>query len=244
MRRWLSATIAAVIAAGLVAALTHSQLATVAACLTVYAVEMLRRDTPHEAVMRCVLEKEAQEHLYYNLERKKWEWLGDRELEERLELESRLENSTRDNKGKPEKAMSVGAQPGTLIPLSELRDELSAAQPEAYKSGLEPLLDSLEAKYGNLVPVVSIEELIPGRLRHLEEQRQEIVDREAKKGKTIEIAALRQRLEATKATYTGSDSDAYANEVNRLLDVLVSKYGSCIPVDEAYRIMQKLERGM
>lgn len=134
-------------------------------------------------------------------------------------------------------------QKSPLIPLSELRAEISAAQPEAYKAELEPLLDSLEGVYGKLVPVAALEELIPQRLRQLEKKRQEIIDRKAKAGKSIEIEALRQRMEASKAAYTGSDREAYATELDRLLDGLASKYGSSIPVDEAYRIMQMLERG-
>ena len=96
MNRRLSAAVEAVAAVVLVGRLTHSQLAAVAAGLTVYAVEMLRPDTPREAVLRRALEKEAQDHLYYSLERKKWRWLSDRELEERLELESRLGDGTKD----------------------------------------------------------------------------------------------------------------------------------------------------
>ena len=135
-------------------------------------------------------------------------------------------------------------QKSPLIPLTELREQLSAAQPERYKSELEPLLDQLQATHGELVSAAAVEELIAAKLRELERQRQEIVDREAKKGKTIEIAALRQRMEATKAACAGSNRDAYANELDRLLDGLSAKYGSSIPVDEACRIMQKLERGM
>lgn len=134
-------------------------------------------------------------------------------------------------------------QKSPSIPLSELRQQLSAAQPERYKSELEPLLDQLQARYGELVSAGAVKELIAAKLCELEQQRQEVIDREAKKGKTVEIAALRQRMEVTKAAYTGSDRDAFAGEVDRLLDGLASKYGSCVPVDEAYGIMQKLEAG-
>jgi len=135
-------------------------------------------------------------------------------------------------------------QTGPLPPLNELREALSAAQPAGYKSELEPLLDSLQDIYGDLVPVAAIKELIPARRRQLAQKIQEIIDQGAKKGKTIEIGALRQRMEATKATYTGSNRDTFATELDRLLDGLAAKYGNRIPVDEAYRIMQKLERGV
>jgi hypothetical protein len=171
MRRWLFALIGAVIAAGVVAALTSSQLAAVAACLIVYAVEMIRPDTPREAVMRRALEKEAQEHLYYNLETKRWKWLNDHELEERYEAERRIDDG----------------------------------------------------------------------LRQLEKQG--TIDRAAKEGKTIEIVALRQRMRVATANYAGPDRDTFASELDRLLAGLASKYGSRIPVDEAHRLMRKLERG-
>jgi hypothetical protein len=134
--------------------------------------------------------------------------------------------------------------------LSELRQDLTETQtenPEVYKTELEPVLNRLEAKYGNHVPVAEMEglrQLISSKLAGLEEQREEIISREAKEGKTIEIESLRRTLEASKAAYTGPDRNAYVMEMDRLLESLAAKYGSHIPVDHAYKIMQNLEAGL
>ncbi|HTM88687.1 MAG TPA: hypothetical protein VL155_10820 [Terriglobales bacterium] len=94
----------AVIVMWVIMALTHSRFAAVAVALTVYAVEMLRPDTPREAALRRVLEKEEEQHLYYNLETKKWERLSDKELEERLELERSLEDGPSDDRAQSKTA--------------------------------------------------------------------------------------------------------------------------------------------
>jgi len=134
--------------------------------------------------------------------------------------------------------------------LSELRQDLVETQrenPEVYKTELEPVLNRLEEKYGNNVPVAEMEvlrQLISSKLADIEKQKQEIISRGAKEGKTIEIESLRLTLEASKATYAGPDRNAYAMEIDKLLESLAAKYGSSIPVDHAYKIMQKLEAGL
>lgn len=132
-------------------------------------------------------------------------------------------------------------KPSPSIALSDLRKEISATHPEDYKSLLEPLLNNLEVEYGDRVPKDVIDRLVASRIRELQEQKQAIIDRGAKQGKTIRIDALRRRLEASKAAYPDSDRSAFAQELDRLVDELASKYGDAIPVDEAYRIMQDLE---
>jgi hypothetical protein len=80
-------------------------------------------------------------------------------------------------------------------------------------------------------------------LANLERQRQEIIDEGAKEGKTIEIESIRQRLEDSKAAYSRPDRDAYVMAVDKFLESLAVKYGSRIPIDQAYKIMQDLEAG-
>lgn len=89
-----------------------------------------------------------------------------------------------------------------------------------------------------------LQQLISSKLASLEEQRQEIISREAKEGKTIEIESLRRTLEASKAAYAGPDRNAYVMEMDKLLESLAAKYGSRIPIDHAYKIMQNLEAGL
>jgi hypothetical protein len=133
--------------------------------------------------------------------------------------------------------------------LRELRRELAGTQteaPEVYEIELVPLLDQLEAKYGNNVPVAEMDglrQLVSAKLADIEKRRHEIINREAKEGKTIEMESLRLNLEASKASYCGPNRDAYVMEIDRLLESLVLKYGSRIPVDHAYKIMQDFDAG-
>jgi hypothetical protein len=122
--------------------------------------------------------------------------------------------------------------------------ETQGGNPELHK--LEPFLTRLEAKYGNNVPKTELEglrQLVSSRLRDIDEQRQEIINRTAEEGKTVEIESLRRSLERSGAALTGIDRDAYVLETDKLLDSLTAKYGSRIPVDHAHKIMQDLEAG-
>jgi hypothetical protein len=139
--------------------------------------------------------------------------------------------------------------PPNTFDLSGMRQDLSAAQSdnrEFYERELEPHLNRLEAKYGNNVPVSEMEgiqQLIEAKLVGINKEIQGIIDRGAKEGGTIEIAALRRTLEEAKATYTGPDREAFVDGLDRRLESLAAKYGSHIPLDDAYRIMQDLEGG-
>lgn len=111
---------------------------------------------------------------------------------------------------------------------------------------MEPLLDRLQSEYGNHVPVVelaALQNLTKAKLGRIEQQRQEIINQGARDGKTIDLDRLRDTLENSKAAYEGLEREAYAQEVDRLLESLSARYGSRIPVDHAYRIMQRLEAG-
>jgi hypothetical protein len=61
------------------------------------------------------------------------------------------------------------------------------------------------------------------------------------KGRAREHVALRKRLDLTKNGYEGPDCERYGAEINALFDSLTRKYGTSIPVDEAYRLMKQLE---
>jgi hypothetical protein len=145
-----------------------------------------------------------------------------------------------------------GVKPRTssqTFDLNELRRNLAAAQSDnldIYQNELEPYLSSLGSKYGTNVPISEMEGLqqfVSAKLAGVESRKREIIERGAQEGKTIEIDALRRRLEATRATYTGPDRDGYGVELDRLLGSLAEKYGTRIPVDHAYRIMQDLQAG-
>jgi len=99
---------------------------------------------------------------------------------------------------------------------------------------------------GESAPISEMERLhflVNEILARIEERKQEIIDRGAKEGKTVEIEALRGRLEDSKTAYAGPDRDACAMEVDRLLSALTAKYGTRVPIDHAYKIMQDLDAG-
>jgi hypothetical protein len=109
---------------------------------------------------------------------------------------------------------------------------------------LEPLLDLLEARYGKYKPLSELsglQEAIHKKLVEIKQKKQVMIDQLAAEGKTIEVDAIRRRLERSKTAYSGDDRDNYAREVDRFLETLTTRYGERIPVDEAYAIQQTLE---
>ena len=80
------AILAAFVVSIVVVALTHSRNAAWASFAVVYIVEMLRPDTPREAVTRRIQEKEAEQRLVCDVTTNKWHWLSDEELREREEI--------------------------------------------------------------------------------------------------------------------------------------------------------------
>jgi hypothetical protein len=137
--------------------------------------------------------------------------------------------------------------PAQTFDLGTLRQDLAETQAKnPARNELETLLNRLDAKYGNDVPLfemAGLQEYITSNLVGLEEQRHEIIGRGAKEGKTIEIESLRRTLERQKTAYTGPDPEAYVFAMERHLELLTAKYGTHIPIDHAYKIMQNLEAG-
>jgi hypothetical protein len=79
--------------------------------------------------------------------------------------------------------------------------------------------------------------------RRLEAKKQAIIDRGAAERKTIEMQALKERMEKINAEYAGENREAYVAELDGLLSELAKRYGERIPVDHAYKIMKDLEEG-
>jgi hypothetical protein len=74
----------------------------------------------------------------------------------------------------------------------------------------------------------------------LEQKRQAIIDEGAAEGKTISTEAVVTRL-LKKATYCGPDREQYITELDRIINEFRKKYGTHIPVDQAYAIQKELE---
>jgi hypothetical protein len=82
------------------------------------------------------------------------------------------------------------------------------------KWGAPWIRNRLEAKFGNSIPVSEMDSL--GRLI------------------SSKFAGIEE---------SGADRDAYVHALDTLLDSLTKRYGSHIPVDRAYKIMERLESG-
>jgi len=133
--------------------------------------------------------------------------------------------------------------------LRELRQNLAAIRtenPEFYETELAPIFNRLETKYGNNVPITQmdgLQGLVSSKLASIEEQKQAIINRGAAAGEAIEMERLLRFVEDSKAAYTGADREAYIMQMDKLFGAITAKYGSRIPVDHAYKIMQDLEAG-
>ena len=83
--------------------------------------------------------------------------------------------------------------------------------------------------------------LVSEKLRSLDEQRQVIIDKGAREGKTVSTEAVLRSLEASKAAHQGADREGYAASVDQLALEFREKYPNGIPVDEAFRLMKEWE---
>jgi len=141
--------------------------------------------------------------------------------------------------------------PGTgFLDLDELRNEftgLEANDPKLYQELVAPYLDSWKTQFGRRVPLQAYEAFrkrIDNEINAIQEKKQKLIDDAAKKGATLDIAALRKSMEKSKSEYKGADRQDYAREIDAWLIRLEAKYGASIPVDEASRILDELEAGM
>jgi hypothetical protein len=119
--------------------------------------------------------------------------------------------------------------------------------PDFYREEVEPQLDSWRAKYGSRVPtreLLMMQQRNHEKMARIAQERQEIIDRAAKDGKRVEIATLRQNIErAITEEHQGPDRDQCIKQLDTWLKSLEAEYGTSIPIDEAHRMMERLESG-
>ena len=139
-------------------------------------------------------------------------------------------------------------QPGKgFVDLEDFRNNLAgvkANSPDVYEQVVAPFFQSWKERYGRRVPLHETEVLqkrIDRELNQLREKKQEIIDRAAKKGATIELAALRKNIEKSKTEYAGPNREAYVRQLDAFLTSLEVKYGTSVPVDEANKLLDKLD---
>jgi hypothetical protein len=139
-------------------------------------------------------------------------------------------------------------QPGKgFVDLEDLRNDFAGVQansPDIYQEVIAPLLRSWQARYGRRVPVHELDNLrqrIAHELDAVRNKKQELINEAARKGGTIQISDLRKDLERSMGKYEGPDRQEYIQGLERFLVSLETKYGTEIPVDEASKILDKLD---
>ncbi len=139
-------------------------------------------------------------------------------------------------------------QPGKgFVDLEDLlhdQAEVRANNPALYHEIVEPFFQSWKERYGRRVPTQEVGILLKRvnqEMEQIREKKQKLIDKAAKEGATIDLATLRNNLEKTKAEYTGEDRDGYIRNIDNFLTSLEVKYGSAIPLNEADKLLDKLE---
>jgi hypothetical protein len=72
-------------------------------------------------------------------------------------------------------------------------------------------------------------------------KKQEIINEGAKRGETIPIKSILDVLDESKINYLGQDTLRYFDEVDKMKQELINKFGNSIPVDAAYKMVAEFE---
>jgi hypothetical protein len=139
-------------------------------------------------------------------------------------------------------------QPGKgFLDLEDLRNDLAGVQAnsaDVYQEVVAPFFRSWEERYGRRVPLQEVEVMqkrIDYEMNRLKERKQELIDKAATKGATIDLSMLRKNMEQTKADYNGAGRQEYIRQIDLFLTSLEVKYGASIPIDEANKLLDKLD---
>ncbi len=134
-----------------------------------------------------------------------------------------------------------------FLDLEDLRNDLAGVQansPDVYQEVVAPFFQSWKERYGRRVPLQEVEVMqkrIDYEMNRLKEKKQELIDKAASKGATIDLSALRKSMEQSKADYNGADRQEYLRQIDLFLTSLEVKYGTSIPIDEANKLLDKLD---
>jgi len=139
-------------------------------------------------------------------------------------------------------------QPGKgFLDLEDLRNDLAGVQansPDVFQEVVAPFFQSWKERYGRRVPLQEVEVMqkrIDYEMNRVKEKKQELIDKAASKGATIDLSTLRKSMEQSKADYNGADRQEYIRQIDLFLTSLEVKYGTSIPVDEANKLLDKLD---
>ena len=139
-------------------------------------------------------------------------------------------------------------QPGKgFLDLEDLRNDLARVQansPDVFQEVVAPFFQSWRERYGRRVPLQEVEVMqkrIDYEMNRVREKKQELIDKAASKGATIDLSTLRKSMEQSRADYNGADRQEYIRQIDLFLTSLEVKYGASIPVDEANKLLDKLD---
>jgi hypothetical protein len=143
---------------------------------------------------------------------------------------------------------TASEKPGKgFMDLEDFRNSLAGVQadnPKLYQEVVAPFIESWKAQYGRRVPLHAVDvfqKRLDQEMNAIREKKQKIINEAASKGTTIEISKLRESLERSKAEYKGADREGFIRQINLFAMSLEAKYGTAIPVDEASKILDKLD---
>lgn len=136
--------------------------------------------------------------------------------------------------------------PAEYVDLETLRHDLLSkkADPDDpdYRKRMDLLLSELKQKFGDRIPLSQLNQFIASERADLKKEMRALVDKADSEGKSIPLEDLRKNLEKAKAEYKGSDHDVFNRKMDEFIETLRAQYGDQIPVAEAFKLLQKLER--
>lgn len=131
-----------------------------------------------------------------------------------------------------------------------IADALAVEKPEDsdyYRQTIEAAVNKLEADYGRKIPmryVMRLQQILSVSISEAQAKRREIIDAAAKEGKVIEIDDLRDSIVNAMAPDTDPQQrEVVMVHVDGFVAALREKYGTSIPIQDAFRIQQDFEEG-
>jgi len=160
-------------------------------------------------------------------------------------LSDRAKNAKFDIPAIEQKLAILGSQvqaptPAEYVDLDTLKRDLISRSDDP--ESIEPLFEELKRKFGDRIPVDQLQQFISAKKANLKSQVKGLVVKAATEGKTISVESLREDMEKAKEQYKGKDREAFNREVDNFVDSLRAQYGDQIPVAEAFKLLQRLER--
>jgi hypothetical protein len=136
-------------------------------------------------------------------------------------------------------ARRVASQP-KYVDLQTLRQQLlERNQDPEFQRRVEPWLAELKQRFGERIPLNEANQFVAGKMAGIQSQTDKVLQRPEHQGKTVDLEKLRRDV---KAGYIGNDRETMFREIDRNIDAMEAKYGRQMPLAEAEKVWQQLER--